>query len=163
MQGFSRSGQAADTQRNKNLLPLPAPNLRIEVLHTEAAMPMPPHLSPPSRADAARERPGSTVAAALAAWVAGVDRLALFGESRGGAQVAAARQLAIYLAHVALGYDLTRLAAAFGRDRATLRHALRRIEDERDDPAFDRQLTGLEAILHAAAARDVSGPEDSPR
>ncbi|AVO44017.1 helix-turn-helix domain-containing protein [Phreatobacter cathodiphilus] len=107
---------------------------------------MSPHLSPPSRS----ARPGEAgidVAAALAAWVAGVDRLALFGASRGGAQVAAARQLAIYLAHVALGYELTRLAAAFGRDRATLRHALRRIEDERDDPAFDRQLTGLEAIL----------------
>jgi hypothetical protein len=107
---------------------------------------MSPHLSPPSRP----ARPGEAgidVAAALAAWVAGVDRLALFGESRGGAQVAAARQLAIYLAHVALGYDLTRLAAAFGRDRATLRHALRRIEDERDDPAFDRQITGLETIL----------------
>lgn len=107
---------------------------------------MSPHPSPLHRP----ARPGEAgidVAAALAAWVAGVDRIALFGESRGGAQVAAARQLAIYLAHVVLGYDLTRLAAAFGRDRATLRHALRRIEDERDDPAFDRQLTGLEAIL----------------
>ena len=107
---------------------------------------MSPHLSPPSRPARPAEA-GIDVAAALAAWVAVVDRLALFGASRGGAQVAAARQLAIYLAHVALGYDLTRLAAAFGRDRATLRHALRRIEDERDDPAFDRQLTGLEAIL----------------
>ena len=37
------------------------------------------------------------------------------------ADVAAARQLAIYLAHVALGHDLSRLSTAFGRDRATVR------------------------------------------
>lgn len=87
------------------------------------------------------------VAAALAAWVLGVEPRALFGDSRGEAQVAAARQLAVYLSHVALGHDLTRLASAFGRDRATLRHALRRVEDERDDPVFDRLLSKLEAIL----------------
>lgn len=118
---------------------------------------MSPHLPPPS-GPARPAEAGITVAAALAAWVAGVESHALFGQSRGGAQVAAARQLAIYLAHVVLGHDLTRLAAAFGRDRATLRHALRRIEDERDDPAFDRQLTGLEAILlPLRGERDAAG------
>lgn len=114
-----------------------------------------PHPSLPQGLARPRDA-GIDVAAALAAWVAGVDRVALFGASRGGAQVAAARQLAIYLAHVALGHDLRRLSAAFGRDRATLRHALRRIEDERDDPAFDRQLVGLEAILLPLRGEDGS-------
>ena len=90
---------------------------------------------------------GIDVAAALAAWVSDVEPAALFCCSRGEAQVAAARQIAIYLAHVALGHDLSRLASAFGRDRATLRHALRRVEDRRDDPGFDASLSRMEAIL----------------
>lgn len=90
---------------------------------------------------------GIDVATALAAWVSGVDPAALFCGTRGEAHVAAARHLAIYLAHVALGHDLSRLSSAFGRDRATVRHALRRIEDWRDDPGFDRSLSELEAIL----------------
>lgn len=98
--------------------------------------------SPRSARDA-----GIDVATALAAWVSGVDPAALFCGTRGEAHVAAARQLAIYLAHVALGHDLSRLSSAFGRDRATVRHALRRIEDWRDDPGFDRSLSQLEAIL----------------
>lgn len=91
--------------------------------------------------------PGIDVAVALAAWVAGVDSGALMRDTRGKAQVAAARHLAIYLSHVALGRDLTRLSRAFRRDRASLRHAIRRIEDERDDPAFDQRLSRIEAIL----------------
>jgi len=90
---------------------------------------------------------GIDVATALAAWVSGVEPAALFCDTRGEAQVAAARQLAIYLAHVALGHGLSRLSSAFGRDRATVRHALRRVEDWRDDPGFDRSLSELEAIL----------------
>lgn len=90
---------------------------------------------------------GIDVATALAAWVSGVDPAALSCGTRGEADVAAARQLAIYLAHVALGHDLSRLSTAFGRDRATVRHALRRIEDWRDDPGFDRCLSQLETIL----------------
>lgn len=87
------------------------------------------------------------VAVSLAAWVSRIDPGAITGPRRGEAGIADARHLAIYLAHVTLGHDLTRLSAAFGRDRASLRHALRRIEDRRDDPAFDRFVQGLEDIL----------------
>jgi hypothetical protein len=87
------------------------------------------------------------VAVLLAAWASQIEPDAITGPRRGEAVIADARHLAIYLAHVTLGHDLTRLAAAFGRDRASLRHALRRIEDRRDDPAFDRFVGSLEAIL----------------
>lgn len=103
-------------------------------------------IHPQTRAAPARDA-GIDVAAALAAWVSRVEPSALFCGTRGEAEVSAARQLAIYLAHVALGHDLSRLSSVFGRDRATLRHALRRIEDWRDDPGFDRRLSQLEAIL----------------
>ncbi len=91
--------------------------------------------------------PGIDVAVALAAWVAGVEPGALVRDTRGKAQVAAARHLAIYLSHVVLGRELTKLSRAFRRDRASLRHAIRRIEDARDDAAFDQRLTRIEAIL----------------
>lgn len=95
------------------------------------------------------------VAVALVAWASNVEPAEIFGDGRGEQPIASARQLAIYLAHVALGHDLSRLSMAFGRDRATIRHALRRVEDDRDDPAFDLRLTRLEAILLPLRA-DVS-------
>ncbi len=102
---------------------------------------------PPAASPDSTRHPSIAIAVALAAWESGIDCDAIAGDSRGGAQVACARQLAIYLAHVAVGHDLTRLACAFGRDRATIRHALRRIEDDRDDPDFDQRVSRLEAIL----------------
>jgi hypothetical protein len=87
------------------------------------------------------------VAMALAAWIAGVEPGAVIRDTRGKAQVAAARHLAIYLSHVVLGRDIKHLSRAFRRDRASLRHAIRRIEDARDDMAFDQRLSRIEAIL----------------
>jgi chromosomal replication initiation ATPase DnaA len=108
-------------------------------------LPTPPD---PCRMPCGAPRPATIdIAIALAAWDSGVEQSDIDGGRRGEAQVAGARQLAIYLAHVALGHDLSRLSLAFGRDRATIRHALRRVEDDRDDPAYDRRVSRLEAIL----------------
>lgn len=63
-----------------------------------------------------------------------------------------ARNLAMYLAHVAFGMSLGRTARAFGRDRSTITHACRAIEDRRDDPRFDRWLEALERTVAAAPA-----------
>jgi chromosomal replication initiation ATPase DnaA len=108
-----------------------------------------PLVRPPAPAvspDATRP-PTIAITVALAAWDSEVEHAELAHVRRGEARVTDARHLAIYLAHVALGHDLTCLASAFGRDRATIRHALRRIEDRRDDPGFDRRVARLEAIL----------------
>ena len=67
--------------------------------------------------------------------------------------MAQARQLAVYLQHVALGASLSACARLFARDRATIRHACARIEDARDDAGFDCGAARLEAAL--AAQRDM--------
>jgi chromosomal replication initiation ATPase DnaA len=69
--------------------------------------------------------------------------------SRGRANAALARQLAMYLVHVTLGETLSRVGEAFGRDRTTVSHACGLIEDMRDDPAFDAELTELERNIEA--------------
>lgn len=67
--------------------------------------------------------------------------------SRCRADTARARQVAMYLAHVAKGISLTSIGAAFGRDRTTVSYACSLIEDLRDDPHFDAELDRLEGLL----------------
>ena len=67
--------------------------------------------------------------------------------------IAQARQIAMYLTHVALGVSLTKTAAAFGRDRTTASHACKVVEEMRDDPRFDFQLSQLEEGLAKIALR----------
>lgn len=62
---------------------------------------------------------------------------------------ARARQLAMYLSHVILGRSLTEIGDAFGRDRTTVSHACAVIEDLRDDPDFDAEVSGFERSLEA--------------
>jgi Bacterial dnaA protein helix-turn-helix len=74
----------------------------------------------------------------------------LLVQGRGGAKAAFARQVAMYLTHVAFGMSLQRVATAFARDRSTIAHACHVIEDRRDDASFDNLLDQLEAALRAA-------------
>jgi DNA-directed RNA polymerase specialized sigma24 family protein len=70
----------------------------------------------------------------------------LRARSRRGAQVAFARQSAMYLAHVVLGLNYREVGELFRRDRTTAAHACRRVEDCRDDPAIDIRLDMLEGV-----------------
>jgi Bacterial dnaA protein helix-turn-helix len=81
-----------------------------------------------------------------------VDRPRLSLASRGAADVARARQTAMYLAHVGCGLSLTEVGALFQRDRTTVAHACEMIEDRREDDAFDRALDLLEGVV-----RQLSG------
>lgn len=65
------------------------------------------------------------------------------------AQVAKARQVAMYLAHVGLGLSYTDAGRLFGRDRTTVAHACRLVEERREDPRFDASLDYLEQTLRA--------------
>ena len=74
--------------------------------------------------------------------------------SRGRANVALARQVAMYLAHVGCGLSLTEAGRLFERDRTTVAHACGVIEDRREDPLFDRALDLLEWAVPLLAVRD---------
>jgi hypothetical protein len=99
------------------------------------------------------ERPGfpkSELHALLDLMVAGVfdiesDLLRL--PTRGRARVALARQVAMYLAHVACGLSLTEVGELFERDRTTVAHACIVIERRRDNGSFDAALVLLEDIV----------------
>lgn len=70
----------------------------------------------------------------------------IMGRSR-EARACRARQIAMYVANVVCGVGMTACAHAFGRDRSTVSYACHRIEDERDDPDFDRRLDVLERLI----------------
>jgi chromosomal replication initiation ATPase DnaA len=63
------------------------------------------------------------------------------------AEIAASRQLAMYLSHVMLGLSLTEVGVLFGRDRTTVAYACAQIEDHRDNAAFDAEVTRLETAI----------------
>jgi chromosomal replication initiation ATPase DnaA len=73
------------------------------------------------------------------------------------AEIAAGRQLAMYLAHVMLGLSLTEVGALFGRDRTTVAYACAQIEDQRDDAAFDAEVSRLEAAIGSCESAPAAG------
>ena len=70
--------------------------------------------------------------------------------------VALARQVAMYLTHIAGGFNLSEVGRLFNRDRTTASHACRVIEDLRDDPNVDKVLLCLEDVLNDICFRDSS-------
>jgi hypothetical protein len=77
----------------------------------------------------------------------GIGGAALLAPRRGAAEIAVARQVAMYLAHTRLGVSLTLAGAFFGRDRTTAAHACRRVEERREGPRFDAILGCLERAV----------------
>ncbi|MBA2124696.1 chromosomal replication initiator DnaA [Hyphomicrobium methylovorum] len=85
--------------------------------------------------------------------VFGIAPEALWRNSRGVRDIAFARQVAMYLAHVSCGMSLTEVGAMFGRDRTTVAHACLKVEYRRDDPTFDRSLDLLGWALPSLVTR----------
>ncbi|UJW85493.1 helix-turn-helix domain-containing protein [Devosia sp. SL43] len=111
-----------------------------------------------SQPSPSQPRPSATAEASLCACddvIALVARekhvpiLLLTHRSRCRASAARARQLAMYLSHVILGCSLAEVGVAFGRDRTTVSYACALIEDMRDDPVFDEEVSGFERRLEA--------------
>lgn len=113
-----------------------------------------------SRQPRARVRHGaSAVRRAIEPAVAAVfevDIDELRAPTRGSARTAFARQVAMYLAHVACGVTLTEVGRLFERDRTTVAHACGIVEDRRDDPDLDGRLEHLErAVASLIAAQSM--------
>lgn len=87
----------------------------------------------------------------------GVPACELNAATRRRAPVAFARQVAMYLTHIAYSMPLAHVGAAFGRDRTTASHACRLVEDRRDDPDLDHLLTALEKGLRQVPFRGGEG------
>ena len=85
--------------------------------------------------------------------VFGVAQGALNLETRGFADAARAREVAMYLAHVACGLTMTDAGRLFSRDRTTVSHACEVIEDRRDDVNFNHALDLLERVVKVIALR----------
>jgi chromosomal replication initiation ATPase DnaA len=83
----------------------------------------------------------------------GVEVTQICAAKRGDPKSAQARQMAMYLCHLVFGMNRTQVGQAFGRDRKTVRHALQRIEDLREDREFDRALSWLESSLRKIGGR----------
>ncbi|MGI9380603.1 MAG: helix-turn-helix domain-containing protein [Methyloligellaceae bacterium] len=78
-----------------------------------------------------------------------IHRSEIRSPSRGPAQVAFARQIAMYLTHICYGLTFTAVGRLFHRDRTTVAHACVVVEDMRDDPDFDYLLSTLETTIRS--------------
>ena len=79
--------------------------------------------------------------------------------------IAFARQVAMYMAHVAYQLSYQEVADAFGRERSTVAYACAVVEDARDDPEMEarldkveRRMNGLARLVHGrpTAARGAA-------
>lgn len=100
--------------------------------------------------DPRRDRVVAAFVTHAVALATGVSPAEIASNSRRSKAAARARQIAIYLAHVNFNWPLMRVAFAFDRDRTTCGHACHRIEDLREDAAFDARMLALEACVKQA-------------
>jgi hypothetical protein len=62
------------------------------------------------------------------------------------------QQIAMYVCHVALQLTMTDVARGFGRDRTTVGYACAKVEDRRDDRAFDDLVGAVERVVDTVFA-----------
>lgn len=95
------------------------------------------------------------VAQAVAAHSFGIPLDAIIASETGSDQAVKARQVAMYLSRTVLKLGAREIARAFRRTHPAVLHACRRIEEAREDPAFDRTVEWLESFLRRAAGMPV--------
>jgi len=71
----------------------------------------------------------------------------IFSTSRGTAKVCFTRQICMYLTNTYYGYSLTDVGKFFGRDRTTVAHTCRKVEDLRSNITFDNMISSIEDSL----------------
>lgn len=96
-----------------------------------------------------QDRINMEIAVAMTAGALDTTPEDVIGDGR-SAKAVLARQAAMYIAAVGFGMSYSRVGAALGRDRSTVAHAIRIVEQRREDPDFDRWLDALEMTAAAA-------------
>ena len=81
-----------------------------------------------------------------------IPRKALLQANRGAAEISLARQTAMYLMHTVLSRPYHDVADYFSRDRTTVSHACRLVEDLRDDSEYEKQIIQMEELLTTSRA-----------
>ena len=81
-----------------------------------------------------------------------VDISDLTAPTRGNANIARARQVLMYLAHVGCRMTLTEVGKMFQRDRTTVAHACHVVEECREDLEFDHAVELLEQTVQMVCA-----------
>jgi len=79
----------------------------------------------------------------------GLSMRAITTARRAQARAVFARQVGMYLLHVVFSLNPQLIGGLFGKDRSTVAHACQRVEDRRDDAAFDAFLHDLELAVSA--------------
>jgi len=102
-------------------------------------VPAPRAIAPSPDPETIRRRVASCVIADF-----GVTAAELSFGSRGSPRAALARQVAMYLCHVGFALSFEGIGRLFRRDRTTVAHACRVIEERREDVGFDGRLAALE-------------------
>lgn len=81
-----------------------------------------------------------------------VSQQELTSSSRGRSNVCLARQMSMYLIHTVFSVPYHRVAVFLKRDRTTISHACKLVEDLRDNEEFDKRLETMENLLVSARA-----------
>lgn len=130
--------------------------LEVDCSHTSlhAETQQPPKGEPALFAPGLRQIIEGTVAG-----VFDVDAGLLCQPTRGRANIALARQVAMYIAHVGCGLSLTEVGAVFERDRTTVAHACGVVEQRRDDDDFDAAIHLLDLVIRVIDGTRQTQPQ----
>jgi chromosomal replication initiation ATPase DnaA len=71
-------------------------------------------------------------------------------QGRSVMSVSRVRQIAMYVAHVELGFTMGEVGEGFGRERTTVLHACHQVEDLRDNGDFDAIVATMERLVGRA-------------
>jgi len=93
----------------------------------------------------------------IAAILFNVSGKDLRGPGRSTFAVSRVRQIAMYAAHVRLGFTMAEVGLGFGRDRTTVLHACHQIEDLREDAEFDDIVARVEQVIAVAFGTRARG------
>ena len=90
----------------------------------------------------------------LAAAFFNVSSKELREQGRSVMSISRVRQIAMYVAHVELGFTMREVGDGFGRERTTVLHACHQVEDMRDDVEFDAIVASMERLVGRAFGRN---------